>query len=222
MKKLMLLAFTACLAFAAQAVTLQWTNESANYNAAGTKIKDANTNGSVGKYSLAVLITYNSVPSSTLKVAEIQQWDAGSSVIYAYGSDNATFNGMLGPEKKGSGGEKWADTTDGLPRPGEDALVIFTWNDNPNGTLTVSGWVNGVSWEMTTVDVGASNLNLIVNSNDAWTVKELAAYEGLLSPEEIATLATNKTTNIFSVPEPTALALLALGVAGLALKRKVA
>lgn len=214
MKKVLFLALAALCVSTVRAVTMTWTHESANYNPTGTMIKNESTNGAVGKYSLAMLIDYLSVPSSTTEIAQIQQWGSGSSYVYAYGSGNA-LNGTLGAEKKGGGGEKWSDSTAGLPTPGQTALVLFSWEDTAQGVV-IKSWVNGVTWEHTSAP-GASNLNLIVNQNDAWSVREVAAYEGLLSAEEISWLSTNQTAVL---PEPTALALLALGVAGFALKRK--
>ena len=209
MKKVLFLALAALCVSTVRAVTMTWTHESANYNPTGTMIKNESTNGAVGKYSLAMLIDYLSVPSSTAEIVQIQQWGSGNSYVYAYGS------GTLGAKKEGGGGEQGSDSTAGLPTPGQTALVLFSWEDTAQGVV-IKSWVNGVTWEHTSTP-GASNLNLIVNQNDAWSVREVAAYEGLLSAEEISWLSTNQTAVL---PEPTALALLALGVAGFALKRK--
>lgn len=209
MKKVLFLALAALCVSTVRAVTMTWTHESANYNPTGTMIKNESTNGAVGKYSLAMLIDYLSVPSSTAAIAQIQQWGSGNSYVYAYGS------GTLGAKKEGGGGTMGSDSTAGLPTPGQTALVLFSWEDTAQGVV-IKSWVNGVTWEHTSAP-GATNLNLIVNQNDAWSVREVAAYEGLLSAEEISWLSTNQTAVL---PEPTALALLALGVAGFALKRK--
>ncbi|MDO5462857.1 MAG: PEP-CTERM sorting domain-containing protein [bacterium] len=226
MKKLLTLALAVLGFTVAQAVTISWTNTSANYNATGTKIKDENTNGSVGKYSLAALITYNSAPTSTAEVLQIQQWSSGSSYLYAYGSDSAFGNGKngatMGAEKKGGGGNYWLtanDYKDLLPNVGDTFLAVFTWEDGANGNVKITSWVDGITWEFQS-ETTASNLNLIVNSNDAWTVNEIVAYEGLLTDAEITAMSNAKTANVNNVPEPTVLALLALGVAGVALKRK--
>ena len=59
-------------------------------------------------------------------------------------------------------------------------------------------------------------------SNAAWTFNEAATYDGTLTADEITKLVDAGSAIMpTNIPEPTALALLALGVAGVALRRRV-
>ena len=99
------------------------------------------------------------------------------------------------------------------------SATSITWSGtNVTGSQTIFG-----------TDATKTDFSLAVKittdfaSNAAWTFNEAATYDGILTTEEIGQLIEGQTAVLSSpIPEPTALALLALGVAGVALRRRVA
>ena len=73
------------------------------------------------------------------------------------------------------------------------------------------------------LDLTNGALTAAFASNAAWTFNDAATYDGTLTADEITKLVDAGSAIMpTNIPEPTALALLALGVAGVALRRRVA
>ena len=220
----------ASLARSAQAVTMQWQTGAEN-SIYTDKYFATEGSTSTKTLSYAMVVTANATAASTgqAAIADLGLWDAGHAYAYMYGSGNR-LNGHIGVEKKGGSEPGWG-TTSNTPTlsVGTKYLLTITISRNDNNQATIAGYVNGkqifsIEEENTIANVNVSTFR----NDDYWTINETAAYEGILTQEEIDRMVAQMTAVLPepapdpSVPEPTALALLALGVAGVALRRRVA
>ena len=221
LSRLFLACAAAGLALSAQAVTMQWQTGAEN-SIYTSKYFATSGSTSTKTLSFAMVVTANATAASTEQaaIADLGLWDAGHAYAYMYGSGNR-LNGHIGVEKKGGSESGWG-TTSNTPTlsVGTKYLLTITISCNDNNQATIAGYVNGkqifsIEEENTIANVNVSTFR----NDDYWTINETAAYEGILTQEEITWMANKKTAVL---PEPTALALLALGVAGVALRRRAA
>ena len=123
----------------------------------------------------------------------------------------------------------WTDNNSSLASGSHIVVINGTW-DSTNNRWTVTLYINNGTTPITfngnanpILEPTDGALTATFANNAAWTFNDAATYDGTLTTDEITKLVDAGSAIMpTNIPEPTALALLALGVAGVALRRRVA
>lgn len=202
--RFLFLLFSACIVTALHAVTVTWTVPNSQYEwlsrtTSGTKLIDTDKVG--------IYFVYTSSPLASDKVGDIAPTTAGSrpTLSDVTMSDTAAFANAANDDRKIGARATFKNLSgDDVDRKGYFYMVVFS-KENKN-----------------------ENLYMVAGGSQYVAEKTTGIYDSTVSGKKDPTGADYVDVSIVGgtwtaakTPEPTTFALLALGMAGLALRRRV-
>lgn len=225
MKKLLSLLLVGTLAAAAQAVTLDWSKvdgaqsitTSANNSGSAQMTVAANT-----AWTASCLLTINSITNfnatgkkfpALFGVATSGTATESWRFCANFSGTNSTGLGTIGTVYNGTNGTI-SGTTQTLTAGTTYELVL----SYDSATTTLSFYLDGELYATTSTWSNIENPYLVWGKQSTGSENQSLNYGATYTTE--VNYVAGKTYTELTVPEPTVLALLAVGVAGLALRRK--